>query len=826
MASESEHSLPARMQERDSEESIMTAGASRSSQDRSNNRDDSTPSDDSSTAYFHSAGGSSTEAGSGAGSGSGNGAASGRSDGNHTTAANANALSQGMQNMNISTSFEPQSLPAHAGEATASFVDEQGITRQDYAQDPVLGEPTAIDSLSDNKDHSNSHNNLSGTAQSAHQSEKSESVTPVDSQVSSHIKQQDKADPAASSSSSGFTSYFRSTGGARRPSNPFMIDNSDSESRSSAVISAADAPASASPGNASASASSSRHLPQEQSAPAAPPRRRQPQESPSAQRHLQYTSSGPSRARNNISQEQQRKAVADGAAESTGQSSSHQRQQSRAQRAIPLPNIDAAKQDYFSRHPDPDHLLRRSNASSSRPVSKRSHSTTGSQKASDADRTSIPSEDEIDPSQAGPFETLLSPALSTATLSSGVSVGPSMGGYERIFPIRSVVTGQKAPPPTPLSTSYNSGRKASSSSGGISNTRGGPGSAAPSARQSSISTASVMSAASTSTAHQRQSKRPSFEDTLHEELEVGTDYSRRSPIPDDVSDFSYKSTSSRAKNHGSSVKRDNGEPPGEGEMQEPLPQASTSAHPLNRGDPASLYGDAQYTSVEEEGQQLQDERGAGSPISKPPYSRNDSLLSHLTGSSMDPAAISSASAKASSYPTTSRMSDDSDPTARKEHSTNPSTVSATPGTGSSYISRRPGLTRIDSQDLGDEDNDQTTKLKDRGVHFNSNDPTQRAREAFEKGETEEGPSVESGGLGSLGIEQDGLFVTARFEHQETEDGHMIVTGRKGELLKCEDEPIHIPGAIQDYGVLIAIEEDAEGHFVVTHVSEVSTMYSD
>jgi hypothetical protein len=29
--------------------------------------------------------------------------------------------------------------------------------------------------------------------------------------------------------------------------------------------------------------------------------------------------------------------------------------------------------------------------------------------------------------------------------------------------------------------------------------------------------------------------------------------------------------------------------------------------------------------------------------------------------------------------------------------------------------------------------------------------------------------------------------TARFEHQETPEGHMIVTGREGEILRCEDE---------------------------------------
>jgi hypothetical protein len=101
------------------------------------------------------------------------------------------------------------------------------------------------------------------------------------------------------------------------------------------------------------------------------------------------------------------------------------------------------------------------------------------------------------------------------------------------------------------------------------------------------------------------------------------------------------------------------------------------------------------------------------------------------------------------------------------------------------------------------------------------DITQRAKEAYEDGEAEEGPSVDTDTLGSIGTEQDGMFLNVRFEHQETDEGHVIVTGRKGELLKCEDEPIHIPGAIQDFGVLIAVEQDDEGNYLVVQASEVS-----
>lgn len=61
----------------------------------------------------------------------------------------------------------------------------------------------------------------------------------------------------------------------------------------------------------------------------------------------------------------------------------------------------------------------------------------------------------------------------------------------------------------------------------------------------------------------------------------------------------------------------------------------------------------------------------------------------------------------------------------------------------------------------------------------------------------------------------------RFRHVETEEGHMIVTGRDGEIARCEDEPIHIPGAVQSFGCMVVTREDSEGMLVVRQVSEVS-----
>ncbi|KAK6441384.1 hypothetical protein LTR95_002382 [Oleoguttula sp. CCFEE 5521] len=66
------------------------------------------------------------------------------------------------------------------------------------------------------------------------------------------------------------------------------------------------------------------------------------------------------------------------------------------------------------------------------------------------------------------------------------------------------------------------------------------------------------------------------------------------------------------------------------------------------------------------------------------------------------------------------------------------------------------------------------------------------------------------------------LVTARFKHVVSEGGHAIITGRGGETLqRCEDEPIHIPGAVQSFGLLIALEEQQEGKLVVRVVSENS-----
>jgi light-regulated signal transduction histidine kinase (bacteriophytochrome)/CheY-like chemotaxis protein len=88
------------------------------------------------------------------------------------------------------------------------------------------------------------------------------------------------------------------------------------------------------------------------------------------------------------------------------------------------------------------------------------------------------------------------------------------------------------------------------------------------------------------------------------------------------------------------------------------------------------------------------------------------------------------------------------------------------------------------------------------------------------GSTDGGMSVGGRPSSIKSVEEPGPgLITARFKHAVTEGGHSVITGRDGEILqRCEDEPIHIPGAVQGFGLLIAFKEDA-GKLVVRVVSE-------
>jgi light-regulated signal transduction histidine kinase (bacteriophytochrome) len=72
------------------------------------------------------------------------------------------------------------------------------------------------------------------------------------------------------------------------------------------------------------------------------------------------------------------------------------------------------------------------------------------------------------------------------------------------------------------------------------------------------------------------------------------------------------------------------------------------------------------------------------------------------------------------------------------------------------------------------------------------------------------------------LEQIKPLTTSRFNHVVTEDGHAVVTGYDGEALhRCEDEPIHIPGAVQGFGALIALEGRQGDELLVKIASENS-----
>jgi light-regulated signal transduction histidine kinase (bacteriophytochrome) len=95
-----------------------------------------------------------------------------------------------------------------------------------------------------------------------------------------------------------------------------------------------------------------------------------------------------------------------------------------------------------------------------------------------------------------------------------------------------------------------------------------------------------------------------------------------------------------------------------------------------------------------------------------------------------------------------------------------------------------------------------------GPHGHSRANSQRSAESSAK-------SIAATDDGSVNL------ITARFKHVVTEEGHAVITGRDGDVLqRCEDEPIHIPGAVQGFGLLIALQED-DGKFVVRVVSENS-----
>ncbi|TQN69266.1 Cyanobacterial phytochrome B [Colletotrichum shisoi] len=77
-------------------------------------------------------------------------------------------------------------------------------------------------------------------------------------------------------------------------------------------------------------------------------------------------------------------------------------------------------------------------------------------------------------------------------------------------------------------------------------------------------------------------------------------------------------------------------------------------------------------------------------------------------------------------------------------------------------------------------------------------------------------SVSTGALGEAGSD---VLLTTRLKYVMTDEGHHVITGTDGVLQRCEDEPIHTPGAVQGFGALVAVREETDGRFSVRYASE-------
>ncbi|THH10468.1 hypothetical protein EW145_g1296 [Phellinidium pouzarii] len=118
---------------------------------------------------------------------------------------------------------------------------------------------------------------------------------------------------------------------------------------------------------------------------------------------------------------------------------------------------------------------------------------------------------------------------------------------------------------------------------------------------------------------------------------------------------------------------------------------------------------------------------------------------------------------------------------------------------------------------------------DRGSSASGNYAESRRGSASESGPAAAFSGSDSAGdsAGEMVHSDSGMSTTSselvrfKFEHVQDDNGFHVVTGREGTFTKCEDEPIHAPGAVQGFGVLIALEEaDDSGNLVVRQVSEV------
>lgn len=154
-----------------------------------------------------------------------------------------------------------------------------------------------------------------------------------------------------------------------------------------------------------------------------------------------------------------------------------------------------------------------------------------------------------------------------------------------------------------------------------------------------------------------------------------------------------------------------------------------------------------------------------------------------------------------------RPSDDQSSTSKGDHSVKQAPASPRPGGPSSPTSPRPsGQYNYINEIVSEQDSPSMSEMGEKDALSEKTASSRRPRSNRSRPDVDE-----MGGL-----------LTARFKHVVSEGGHAIITGRDGDTLqRCEDEPIHIPGAVQGFGLLVAFEEQQEGRLVVRVVSENS-----
>lgn len=111
----------------------------------------------------------------------------------------------------------------------------------------------------------------------------------------------------------------------------------------------------------------------------------------------------------------------------------------------------------------------------------------------------------------------------------------------------------------------------------------------------------------------------------------------------------------------------------------------------------------------------------------------------------------------------------------------------------------------------------------KGDHSKSSEKfTNDESEKSESGANAHNPNFSrAGSLLNVAADDESLMTT-RFKHVMIEGGHAVIVGHDGDTIqRCEDEPLHIPGAVQSFGVLIAFQEEDDNKLTVRVVSENS-----